>query len=300
MLKEQEINLISLVDRFHGEDRCRARLEELRWPGGVECPRCDSKRVGRRENRHQYQCKSCRYQFSVTAGTIFHDSHLPLWKWFVAVYLIVEAKKGLSANQLKRTLGVSYKTAWYLCHRIRAALKEVDAQLLKGIVEVDETFVGGKMEGQGRGYKGNKTVVVGAMQRNGNICLQVVRGTDRETLHGFIRENAAGDTEAIYTDEWPAYKGIADKDTKHEAVKHCDKEWARGDVHTNSIENVWSLLKRSIVGSYHQVSAKHLDAYLDELEFRFNNRENPYMFRDALCKLLVSNNLPYTKLIEDS
>jgi transposase-like protein len=171
---------------------------------------------------------------------------------------------------------------------------------LRGIVEGDEIFVSGEVEGKGRGYKGNKTVVVGAVQRNGNICLQVVRGTDRETLHGFIRENTAGDTEAIYTDEWPAYRGVADKDTKHEAVKHRDKEWgARGEVHTNSIENVWSLLKRSIVGSYHQVSAKHLDAYLDELEFRFNNRENPYMFRDAMLKLVVAETLPYTKLIEE-
>ena len=299
MLKEQEINLVELIDRFHSEDSCRARLEELRWLEGVECPRCDSKSVNRLEDRYQYQCRSCRYQFSVTAGTIFHDTHLPLWKWFLAVYLIVESKKGISANQLKRMIGVTYKTAWYLAHRIRDALNEVDAQLLRGIVEVDETFVGGEVEGKGRGYKGNKTVVVGAMQRNGNICLQVVRGTDRETLHGFIRENTAGDTEAIYTDEWPAYKGIADKDTKHEAVKHRDKEWARGEVHTNSIENVWSLLKRSIVGSYHQVSAKHLDAYLDELEFRFNNRENPYMFRDAMLKLVVAESLPYEKLIEE-
>jgi len=301
MLKEQEINLVELIDSFHSEDSCRARLEELRWPEGVECPRCDSKSVARMEDRPQYQCRSCRYQFSVTAGTIFHDTHLPLWKWFLAVYLIVESKKGISANQLKRMIGVTYKTAWYLSYRIRAALNEVDAQLLKGIVEVDETFVGGRMEGQGRGYKGNKTVVVGAMQRNGNICLQVVRGTDRETLHGFIRENTAGDTQAIYTDEWPAYKGIADQDTEHKTVKHRDKEYvAEGDVHTNSIENVWSLLKRSIVGSYHQVSAKHLDAYLDELEFRFNNRENPFMFRDAMLKLIVAETLPYAKLIADS
>jgi transposase-like protein len=299
MLKEQEINLVELIDRFHSEDSCRARLEELRWPEGVECPRCDSKSIARMEDRHQYQCRSCRYQFSVTAGTIFHDTHLPLWKWFLAVYLIVESKKGISANQLKRMIGVTYKTAWHLAHRIRDALNEVDAQLLRGIVEVDETFAGGEVKGKGRGYKGNKTVVVGAMQRNGNICLQVVRGTDRETLHGFIRENTAGDTEAIYTDEWSAYKGIADKDTKHEAVKHRDKEWARGEVHTNSIEKVWSLLNRSIVRSYHQVSAKHLDAYLDELEFRFNNRENPYMFRDAMFKLVVADNLPYQKLIAD-
>ena len=300
MLKEQEINLISLIDRFHNEDKCRRYLEGLRWPDGLECPRCGGKTISRIKKRHQLDCDSCRYRFSVTAGTIFHDSHLPLWKWFVAVYLIVESKKGVSANQLKRTIGTTYKTAWYLSHRIRAALNEVDAQLLKEIVEVDETFVGGRMEGQGRGYKGNKTVVVGAMQRNGNICLKVVRGADRETLHGFIRENTAGDTEAIYTDEWPAYKGIADKDTEHRTVKHRDKEYvAEGDVHTNSIENVWSLLKRSIVGSYHQVSAKHLDAYLDELEFRFNNRENPYMFRDAMLKLIVAETLPYAKLIAD-
>src|SRR5919107_6455837 len=250
-----EMNLIKLVERFRSEDECRAFLEELRWPDGIECPRCSGKIISRIKDRHQFDCDSCRYQFSVTAGTIFHDTHLPLWKWFAAVYLIVESKKGISAKQIERTLGTTYRTAWHLNHRIRAAFKEVDAQLLKGIVEVDETFVGGKMEGQGRGYKGNKTVVVGAIQRDGNICLQVVRGTDRETLHGFIRENTAGDTEAIYTDEWPAYKGIADTDTKHKAVNHRDKEWTRGDVHTNSIENVWSLLKRSIVGSYHQVSA---------------------------------------------
>lgn len=299
MLKEQEINLVSLVDRFHDEGACRKYMEELRWPDGAKCPRCGSDKLSRIKKRPQFDCNSCRYQFSVTAGTIFHDSHLPLWKWFLAVYLIVEAKKGISANQLKRTIGVSYKTAWYLCHRIRAALNEVDAQLLKGIVEVDETFVGGEMHGKGRGYKGNKTVVVGAMQRGGNICLQVVRGTDRETLHGFIRANTAGDTEAIYTDEWPAYRGIADEDTEHKAVRHRTGEYARGSVHTNSIENVWSLLKRSIVGSYHQVSAKHLDAYCDELEFRFNNRENPYMFRDAMLKMLVADTLPYKKLIAD-
>jgi len=223
-----------------------------------------------------------------------------LWKWFLAVYLIVESKKGISANQLKRTLGVSYKTAWYLCHRIRAALHEVDAQLLKGIVESDETFVGGKAEGKGRGYTGNKTIVVGAIQRDGNIVLQVVKGRDRETLHGFIRENVAGDVEAIYTDEWEAYKGIADKDTEHETVNHSEGEYGRGNVHTNSMENVWSLLKRSIIGAYHQVSTKHLDAYLDELEFRFNNHENPYMFRDAMLKLLLAETLPYKKLIGES
>lgn len=299
MLKEQEMNLVSLIENFRSEDECRAHLKKLRWPDGVRCLRCDSDQVPWLEEQKKFQCKSCRYQFSVTANTIFHDTHLPLWKWFLAVYLIIESKKGISANQLKRTLGVSYKTAWYLCHRIRAAFNEVDAQLLKGIVEADETFVGGKVQGVGRGYTDNKVVVVGAVQRDGAIRLQVVKGRDRETLQGFLRENVAGETQAIYTDELPSYLGIADENTKHETVNHSAKEYVRGDIHVNSVENVWSLLKRSIIGSYHQVSAKHLDAYLDELEFRFNNRENPYLFRDALCKLLVANCLPYAKLIEE-
>ena len=300
MLKEQEINLISLIDRFHDEDRCRTYLETLRWPDGLECPRCGGKTISRIKTRHQLDCDSCRYRFSVTAGTIFHDSHLPLWKWFVAVYLIVESKKGISANQLKRTLGTTYRTAWHLSHRVRAAFQEVDAQLLKGIVEADETFVGGEARGMGRGYTGNKAIVVGAIQRDGAIRLQVVAARDRETLHGFIRENVAEDTQAIYTDDWKAYQGVADEDTKHETVNHSEKEYVRGDVHTNSMENVWSLLQRSIIGSYHHVSTKHLDAYLDELEFRFNNRENPHMFRDAMYKLVVAGSLPYETLIADS
>jgi transposase-like protein len=294
-----DIDLVKLIERFHDEDECRAYLEELRWPGGIRCPRCHSGKISRIKKRRQFDCDSCRYHFSVTAGTIFHDTHLPLWKWFLGVYLIVDSKKGISANQLRRMLGTTYRTAWHLSHRVRSTFQEVDAQLLKGIIEVDETFVGGEVEGMGRGYKGNKVVVVGAFERGGAIRLQVVRGRDRETLQGFIRENTAGDTRAIYTDELPSYVGIADEDTEHEAVKHREKEYVRGEVHTNSLENVWSLLKRSIIGSYHQVSAKHLDAYLDELEFRFNNRENPHMFRDAMCKLLVANSLPYEKLIAE-
>lgn len=299
MPKEQEMNLVELVDRFHDEDKCRKYLERLRWPDGLECPRCGGKMISRIHKRNQLDCDSCRYRFSVTAGTIFHDSHLPLWKWFLAVYLIVESKKGISANQLKRTLRVSYKTAWYLYHRIRAAMNEVDAQLLKGIVEADETFVGGKVEGMGRGYTDNKTVVAGAVQRGGTIRLQVVKGRGRESLQRFIRQNVAGDTQAIYTDTLPSYLSIGDEDIHHEAVKHRTGEYVRGDVHTNSIENAWSLLKHSTIGSYHQVSAKHLDTYLDELEFRFNSRENPYMFRDAMLKLLLAETLPYKKLIAE-
>jgi len=294
---KQDINLISLVERYRNEDDCRAYLEQLRFPNGVACPRCESKSVTRIQNHHIFECRSCGYQFSVTAGTIFQDTHLPLWKWFTAAYLMVESKKGISANQMKRTLGVSYKTAWYLCHRIRAAMLNAAIEPLMGTIEVDETYVGGKTEGQGHGFKGNKALVVGAVERGGDATLEVIEHADKETLHKFIHGHAAPDK--VYTDEWPAYKGIANEAVKHEAVNHSANEWVRGDVHTNAVENVWSLLKRSIVGSYHKVSKKHLDAYLDELEWRFNNRENPYLFRDTLRKLIKSQNLPYEKLVAE-
>jgi transposase-like protein len=294
--KESQMNLCKLIEQFGSDEKCRQRLAELRWPNGVACPRCECKSVSRITERDQYDCNACRYQFSATAGTIFHDSHLSLSKWFLAIYLITESKKGISALQMKRTLGVAYQTAWYLCHRIRAAMRDVNCEFLKGIVEVDETYVGGKTRGMGRGYKGNKAIAIGAVQREGKIRLQVIRHADRATLHKFIADNTDPKTEAIYTDELPAYLGIADEDTRHESVCHSAEEWVRGDVHTNGIESVWSLLKRSIIGAYHQVSMKHLDAYLDELEHRFNNRKNEYIFRDTLMKLVQAAKLPYQEL----
>jgi len=293
---KQEINLVSLIDRYHNQDKCRDYLEELRWPDGVTCPRCGLKSISRVQKPRVFDCNSCRYQFSVTAGTIFHDSHLPLWKWFLTAYMMSEAKKGVSANQIKRTIGVSYKTAWYLCHRIRAAMSDGSPNRLRGIVEVDETLIGGKTKGFGHGYRGNKAIVAGAVERNGGARLQTIPDTTRRTLHGFIDKYVADEAEAIYTDEWPAYRGIADEDTRHETVNHSAEEWVRGDVHTNTVEGIWSLFKRSVVGSYHKVSHKHLDAYLDELEWRFNNRENPYLFRDTLAKLIDSNSLTYREL----
>ena len=294
---KQDMNMMRLMERFHSEAACREILQKLRWPDGMACPRCGSSSVRNSYTRNQFDCGSCGYQFSVTSGTIFHDSHLPLPKWFVAIYLMVESKKGISANQMKRTLEVSYKTAWYLCHRIRNAMTVDNPKPLSKIVEVDETWVGGKRKYVGHGYKGNKVVAMGAVQRDGETRLERVESRDRETLHGFIHKHTAPDTEAIYTDDWAAYKGIADHDTRHETVCHSDEEWVRGDVHTNTIENVFSLFKRSVVGSYHKVSRKHLDAYLDELEWRFNNRDNPYLFRDTLLKLIQSEHLPYRDLI---
>lgn len=296
-----EMNLPALIERFGSEDKCRAYLEDLRWPDGVECPRCEAKTVSRLADRNQYECSKCRYQFSVTAGTIMHDSHLPLWKWFLAIYLIVESKKGISAKQLQRMLKVSYKTAWYLAHRIRDAMGDAEQRPLIGIIEADETWHGGKRPGSGSGpYSGgNKTTIVGAVERGGEIRLRMVAGRDRGTISRFLGEVVDDKAQAIYTDGWVGYKGIGDLDTKHLSVDHAHKEWVRGDVHTNTVENVWSLFKRSVIGSYHQVSVKHLPAYLDELEWRYNNRDNPYLFRDTVLQLVGAEALPYTVLIAD-
>ncbi len=296
MSQKQELNLVSLVDRFHSEEACIEYLEGLRWPNGLACLRCGSTSVSRIKTRGQYDCNSCRYRYSVRVGTIFHDSKLPLWKWFITAYMMIESRKGVSANQIKRTLGVSYKTAWYLCHRIRHAMMEVRPEPLEGTVEVGETYVGGKVEGKGRGYRGNKTTVAGAVERDGDIRLKVIPDSTRETLHAFIREYVDPEADRIITDEWPAYKGIAADDTTHETVNHRQEEWVRGDVHTNTVEGVWSLFKRSVIGTYHNLSGKHLDAYLDELEWRFNNRDNPYLFRETVRKLIQSESLQYREL----
>ena len=292
-------NLLTLIDDYSTDAKCRELLERLRWPSGVACIRCGSMSISEIQSRKQYDCNDCRYHFSVTAGTIMHDSHLPLRKWFIAIYLMCESKKGISALQLKRTLGVAYKTAWYLCHRIREAMGNdpFEGPTLLGIVEVDETLVGGKTKGKGRAYKGNKTWVAGAIQRNGGIRLERIPNTQKGTLHDFIARTVKDDAEAIYTDELASYLGIADHNTRHETVNHSIEEWTAGDVHTNTIEGVWSLFKRSIIGAFHQVSAKHLDRYLEELEWRYSNRDNDHIFVDTLRRMVATEHLTYRELV---
>lgn len=293
------MDLITLFEQYSDDDKCRAYLESLRWPDGVRCPRCDSAKVSRIKARGQFDCDACRYQFSVTAGSIFHDSHLPLWKWFVATYIICESKKGISANQMKRMLKVSYKTAWYLCHRIRAAMRVEFPAQLTGTIEVDETWIGGKRTHVGKGYTGNKTMVLGAYERDGEVRFKVEpQGkATRTALHAFVNTHIADKAVAIYTDEHPAYGNMSDENTIHETVNHKGEEWVRGNVHTNGVEGVWSLFKRSIIGSYHHLSVKHLESYLDEMAFRFNNRRNVYLFRDTLKRLLGADAMPYKELI---
>lgn len=303
------MDLPKLIEDFGTEAKCREYLEDLRWPDGVTCPRCDGTKISRigwnpkpgKKGRYQYDCGSCRYRFSATVGTIFHDSHLPLWKWFAAVYLMVESKKGISANQLKRTLRVADKTAWYLTHRIRAAMRDDSPLPLDGIVEVDETYVGGKKRGRrrgaGQGSKMGKTMVVGAIERGGDVQMRMERRSPTSAvLESFIKTAVSEGADRIYTDGARAYLGLAAKDVRHDSVDHSAEEWVRGDVHTNSVESAWSLLKRSIVGSYHKLSVKHLPAYLDEFTFRFNGRKNPFLFRDTLLRLIGEEPLRYDEL----
>ena len=293
-----DVNLVSLIERYGDDNKCREALAKIRWPSGVACPRCGDCSTSELREYDKWECNSCRYQFTVTAGTIMHGSHLPLFKWFLAIYLMVESKKGMSANQLSRTLGVSYKTAWYLCHRIRQAMADqpYKGPTLFGIVEVEETWLGGKRKGKGSGYVKNKVLIAGAVQRGGNIGLARIKDTSGESIHGFINRHVSDETEAIYTDELRSYLGIGDADTRHETVTHGDREWVDGDVHTNSVEGVWSLLKRSIMGAFHKVSHKHLDRYLEEIEWRFNNRDNPHIFRDTLRRILDTDRLTYEEL----
>jgi transposase-like protein len=290
-----ETNLINLIEQYGDEDKCRKRLEALRWPDGVKCPRCGSEKISHIKARDQYDCDKCRYQFSVTAGSIFHDSHLPLWKWFLAIYLMTESKKGISANQLSRSLSISYKTAWYLCHRIRNAMMEVGIKpQLTGTVEVDETYVGGKYDKRRKRGPWDKQPVIGLLQRNGKFEAKTIPTTGKKILVGVIKDRI--DKRAtIMTDELKAYRSL-DGTFKHQSVYHSAEEWARGNVYTNGVENAWSLFKRSLASAYHQISVKHMDAYLDEFEWRFNNRENEFLFRDTLIKLLNSPKIEFKKL----
>ncbi len=274
-----DTNLVKLIEQFRSEERCRALLEKLRWPDGVKCPRCQSAKISRVIKRNQFDCDACRYQFSVTAGTLFGDTHLSIWKWFLAVNLLCDSKKGMSANQLKRMLGVSYKTAWYLCHRIRAAMQDVSQTLLNGAVEMGETYIGGKPR-RGRPRR-IKQAVVGIRQRGGKVRFIRAKDIKATTIRQIIKDNVGEDVEMLITDESAVYQWAMRK--KHK------------DAH-KTIESAFSLLKRGIVGTWHRISVKHLPGYLNEIAFRFNNRKNPRVFQLTLHRLLESKPLGFAQL----
>lgn len=303
------LNLSNLMSRFDNEIKCREYLERLRWPSGPACPKCGKKEIARVQGRESVlRCTDCQTQFSVTAGTVFNDSHLPLPKWFIATYLLCQSKKGISACQIQRMLGIGgYKTAWHLCHRIRSAMVESQRGKLDGTVEMDETYIGGKTHNvMGKSWRrGNahaKEVVIGIRKRNGELRFFHTEDAKKGTLARYIRENISEDVSVIVTDELPAYPAALGKlEGKHETVNHSHKEYVRigTDIHTNTIESAFSLLKRGIVGTWHKISAKHLQSYLDEMEFRFNRRKSETLFQDTMRHMVNAPVLTFEKLTKE-
>jgi transposase-like protein len=293
------MTLIDLCQVFSTDERCRELLERLRWPNGAECPRCKSSEVVRlKTNSRLFWCTECEYQFSVTSGTIFHDSHLPLIKWLTATYLMCESRKGMSANQIKRTLGISYKTAWYLCHRIRSAMATCDKPMLEGTVEMDETYVGGRKIGKGvYEAKKAKEVVIGIRQRGGDLRFFHATDAKSNTLYKYIHENVSEDVDVIVTDDFVAYKyAMGSMKKRHRTINHSSGVYVDGDIHTNTVESAFSLLKRGIIGTWHRISAKHLPAYLEEMAFRFNRRKRSDLFLDTLRHMVTADPLTFEKL----
>jgi transposase-like protein len=288
------MTLRELMATFPNEDACKQYLKDRRWPnGGIKCPRCGNDKVYDLKGRPwHWQCAKCSktgYRFSVIAGTIFENTNYPLRTWFEVLWSILNAKKGISAKQIERQIGSSYPTAWYLCHRLRAAMKDAEFTQLMGIVEVDETGIEGKDKNRHwdkrkhiTGLSG-KTTVIGAIARKGNVVCQIIEKTDAITLNRFVRKAVSDKVDLVATDEWGGYAHLDALGFPHEAVAHGQGEYVRGKVHTNNIENFWSLLKRGIIGNYHHVSKKYLPLYLAEFQFRHNNRKNADIFGAAIA-----------------
>lgn len=312
------MNLVELRNNLPTELHCVEYAETVRWPKGVTCVFCNSKNLGKRQKDFRYHCNNCRKTFSVKAKTMLHDSHLPLSTWFAAISVITDAKKGMSAKQLERNIGVSYETAWTMYHKLRDLMEweTPKPDSLSGIVEMDETYIGGKprkgnklMEpgrkhpeldeqikqlrdkgwkfrrGKGNNAKknlqpkgvGDKIPVTGIVQRNGNVIAEVMQTISPDELKKMVKKYVDEDNAVLVTDEAPGYKKI-NKVIDHIAVNHSIMYSYRG-VNTNSIESFWAIIKRGLMGQYHKVSAKYLPNYVAEFVFKYNNRkEDEYMF----------------------
>jgi len=273
-------SLVAFIRRFSDDAECRRYLEKRRWPNGPVCPHCgNTEKVyvikGKSARKGLYKCKKCRKQFTVTIGTVFEGSHIPLSKWFAAFFLMSSSKKGISAHQLHRSLDMTYKSAWFMCHRIREAMKSGDFKsILSGKVEVDETYIGGKNKPgkRGRGAAG-KTIVFGMVEREGNIKAKVVPDVKRATLHPIIVNNVAPGS-LICSDELKSYNGLPPF-LYHASVNHSRKEYVTaGDIHVNTAESFWALLKRGVHGTFHHIGADKVDMYCGEFSFRFDRRRD--------------------------
>lgn len=274
------MNIVSIYREFPTEKSCIDRLEAVKWKGIPTCPYCKSTKATAMPKEERYHCNTCNTTYSVTVGTIFHNTKLDLQKWFLAIALMLNAKKGLSARQLSRDLEVNKNTAWYMGMRIRRAMLD-DGELLKGIVEMDETYIGGKPRKGGRpGKRGRgtkKTPVVGMVEREGKVRAKVALKLNSKRLMQLVRRNMAKQETTLITDEFRGYSKANSNVVRHLTINHS-VSYAQGAIHTNTIEGFWALLKRGIIGQYHKVSVGYLQKYVDEFAYRYNNRNNEAVF----------------------
>lgn len=307
MARSEPKTLQQAIQYFTDADNCREYLMVRRWPNGVTCPTCESKKVSFLVNQNRWQCatKHPKRQFSIKLGTIFEDSPLGLDKWLPAVWLVTNCKNGISSWEIHRDLGVTQKTAWFMLHRIRLAMQEVGAGKLFGEVECDETFIGGKVKNmhkskkvrlQKSSQKGDKTIVLGLLQRDGDVRAAVAPSRKKHPIHANIADNVEPGSK-LYTDDFNGYDQLP-KEFTREFVNHVSA-YVNGRVHTNGMENFWSLLKRSLKGTYVSVDPAHLQAYVDEQVFRYNNRkdmDDAERFSTVLSQI-VGKRITYAELI---
>jgi transposase-like protein len=302
------ISTFQLFERFPDQEAARVYIEARLWPNGPKCPVCGlGDRITARKGKSGfYQCVQCKEDFTVRTGTIFERSHVPLHKWVYAMYLLVTARKGISSMQLAKEIGITQKSAWFVLHRLREACGG-NFEKLQGIIEIDETFVGGKEANKhenkklkiGRGTVG-KTPVLGMRERGGRTVAMPIAGTDAKTIQDAILQNVeVGAT--IHTDEAGAYRGVSGLSFAHDTVNHSAGEYVRDDVTTNGIESVFAVLKRGIYGVYHHTSQKHLGRYVDEFAFRLNegNVKNHTLTRlDSFIDGVAGKRLTYKRLTQ--